>query len=157
LLTDFPEMTIATDRVDPELVVKPRRWDLHFLRDFMTVFGLLSSVFDFATFGVLLLVLHAAMREFWTGWFTESVLSASVVVLVIRTRRPFMRSRPSRPLALATAAIAVVTLALPYTPLGPLFHFVHLPAVFYAALAGILVAYIGLAELAKALFYRHQP
>ena len=153
LLTDFPEMTIASDRVDPELVSRPRRWDLGFIRNFMLVFGPLSSVFDFATFGVLLWLLHASPAEFRTGWFTESVLSASMVVLVIRTRRPFVTSRPAWQLATATAAVAVATLLLPFTPVGELFHFVRLPLVFYPSLAAILVAYIAAAEAAKSLFY----
>jgi P-type Mg2+ transporter len=92
LLTDFPEMTIATDslaerlrqRVDRELVNKPRRMDIKFIRNFMVVFGLLSSVFDYLTFGALLLLLHAQLEQFKTGWFMESTLSASLVVLVVR-------------------------------------------------------------------------
>lgn len=157
VLTDVPEMTIATDAVDPELVSRPRRWDMRFMRDFMFAFGLTSSVFDYATFAVLLLVLKAGMVEFRTGWFVESVLSASLVVLVIRTRRPFLRSRPSRPLTLATAAIALVTLALPFTPLARLFRFTPLPWQFYPALAAVLVVYGLTAEAVKSRFYRrHQ-
>ena len=76
LLTDFPEMTIATDSVDRELVNEPRRWDIGFIRNFMLTFGLLSSVFDYLTFGVLLLVLKASEAQFRTGWFVESVISA---------------------------------------------------------------------------------
>jgi Mg2+-importing ATPase len=150
-------MTIATDRVDPELVETPRRWDVGFIRNFMLVFGSVSSIFDYATFGVLLFLLHASPAEFRTGWFTESVLSASMVVLVIRTRRSFLRSRPSWQLTTATIAVACVTLALPYTPIGVLFKFVHLPWHFYVALAAILVAYIALAEVAKRAFYRLHP
>jgi Mg2+-importing ATPase len=154
LLTDFPEMTIASDAVDPEMVDRPRRWDIRFIRSFMLVFGPLSSVFDYATFGVLLWVLHAGPTGFRTGWFVESVLSASMIVLVIRTRRPFWRSRPGRGLMIATASVAVATLALPFTPLGALFHFGPLPLVFVPWLAAILVLYVGTAEIAKALFYR---
>ncbi len=83
LLTDFPEMTIATDRVDRELVNKPRRMDIKFIRNFMVVFGLLSSVFDYLTFGALLLLLHAQPEQFRTGWLIESTISASLVVLVV--------------------------------------------------------------------------
>jgi Mg2+-importing ATPase len=162
LLTDFPEMAIASDRVDPELVETPRRWDIRFIRDFMLTFGLLSSVFDFATFGVLLFVLKvgsdpAGQALFRTGWFVESVLSASMVVLVIRTRRPIWRSRPGRTLTIATVCVWVATLALPYTPLGVVFKFAPLPWTFLAMLAGILVAYVSTAEVAKALFYRAHP
>ena len=77
LLTDLPEMTIATDRVDPEMVARPRRWDIGFIRRFMIVFGAVSSVFDFLTFGVLLRLLGAAPAQFRTGWFVESVVSAA--------------------------------------------------------------------------------
>jgi P-type Mg2+ transporter len=157
LLTDFPEMTIAGDRVDPELTERPRRWNVRFIRDFMLTFGLLSSVFDYMTFGALLLIVHAGPAEFRTGWFVESVLSASLVVLVIRTRRPMWRSRPSRSLAIATAVIWAVTVAIPYTPLGALFRFVPLPPAFLLMLAVILVLYVSGAEAAKALFYRYHP
>ena len=96
LLTDFPEMTIATDRVDNEMVDYPRRWDIKAIRKFMMTFGLVSSVFDYLTFGALLLILHATQDQFRTGWFLESVISASLIVLVIRSRKPFFKSRPSK-------------------------------------------------------------
>src|SRR5690606_38520347 len=83
LLTDFPEMTIATDSVDAEIIEKPRRWDIKFIRRFMSRFGLLSSVFDYLTFGALILLLNATVDLFRTGWFVESVVSASTIVLVI--------------------------------------------------------------------------
>ncbi|HEY5506961.1 MAG TPA: magnesium-translocating P-type ATPase, partial [Coriobacteriia bacterium] len=111
LLTDLPEMAIASDSVDPEMIERPRRWDVGFIRRFMLVFGLISSVFDYATFGVLLFVMKvpvttlAGQALFRTGWFVESVLSASMVVLIIRTQRPALRSRPGTMLAAATAAV----------------------------------------------------
>ena len=136
LLTDLPEMTIATDSVDPELVEQPRRWDIRFIRNFMLTFGLLSSVFDYLTFGVLLLVLHATPTQFRTGWFLESVVSASLIVLVIRTRRPFFQSRPGRLLLMATLAVVTATLVLPYTPLGGILGFAPMPGSFLGALGG---------------------
>ena len=96
LLTDFPEMTIATDRVDSEMVDYPRRWDIKAIRKFMITFGLVSSVFDYLTFGALLTILHATQDQFRTGWFLESVISASLIVLVIRSRKPFFKSRPAK-------------------------------------------------------------
>ena len=102
LLTDIPEMTIATDRVDPELIDRPRRWDIAFIRKFMLTFGLVSSVFDYLTFGALLWLLGASPDQFRTGWLIESVISASAIVLVIRTRRRWFESRPGRHLALTT-------------------------------------------------------
>ncbi|OPY93114.1 MAG: Magnesium-transporting ATPase, P-type 1 [Syntrophaceae bacterium PtaU1.Bin231] len=154
LLTDFPEMTIATDRVDAEMVDRPRRWDLSFIRRFMITFGLVSSIFDYLTFGVLLWVLRATPEQFRTGWFLESVVSASVIVLVIRSRKPFYRSRPGRYLLLATAVILGITLAVPWSPAAGLFGFIPLPAVFILILAVIVALYISSAEAAKVLFYR---
>jgi P-type Mg2+ transporter len=160
LLTDVPEMTIASDRVDPELVERPRRWDIAFIRRFMLVFGLLSSVFDYLTFGVLLFVMRIPIGTahgqalFRTGWFVESVLSASMVVLLIRTQRPALRSRPGRALTIATVCVWIATVAIPYTPLGTLFKFVPLPWQFLAMVVVILALYGTGAELAKRSFYR---
>jgi Mg2+-importing ATPase len=154
LLTDFPEMTIATDSVDVEMVDKPRRWDIHFIRNFMIVFGILSSVFDYVTFGVLLLLLHATPDQFRSGWFLESVASAALVVLVIRTRRTVFRSMPSRPLLLATLACVLVVIALPFTPLGAFFGFAVLPVSWILLMLAIVALYVVAAEYAKASFYR---
>ena len=153
LLTDFPEMTIASDNVDPELVQAPRRWDIGFIRRFMVVFGLVSSVFDYLTFGVLLW-LNAAVAQFRTGWFIESIISAALIVLVVRSRQPFFKSRPSRLLALATALIVVVTLVTPHLPFASVLGFQPMPVRFYPIIALIIVAYIVAAEFAKLLFYR---
>ena len=154
LLTDFPEMTIATDSVDPEQVAHPRRWDMKFIRRFMVVFGLANSACDYLTFGALLWLMHATTAQFRTGWFVENVVTASLIVLVIRTRKRFYQSRPSRSLLLATFAVAALTLILPYTPLAVPFGFVPLPWVFLPVLAAIMVFYILVAEAAKTFFYR---
>jgi Mg2+-importing ATPase len=154
LLTDFPEMTIATDAVDVEMVEQPRRWNIRFIQRFMLIFGLLSSVFDYLTFGVLRLLLHAGPREFRTGWFIESVISASLIVLVIRTRRPFYKSKPGRALMGTTLLVAFLTLILPFTPLGRLFGFGLIPASFLLALGVIMALYISSVEIAKHYFYR---
>ena len=156
LLTDLPETTIATDTVDPELVERPRSWDLGFIKRFMLVFGLLSSVFDFMTFGVLLFLLHATPEQFRTGWFLESVVSAALIVLVVRSRRPFFRSRPGRQLRIATGAIVVVAIALPYTPLAPLLGLVPLPLAVLGAMGGVVLLYIGSAEMVKRVFFYHR-
>ena len=110
LMTDFPEMTIATDRVDSEMVDYPRRWDIKAIRKFMITFGLVSSVFDYLTFGALVTILHATQDQFRTGWFLESVISASLIVLVIRSRKPFFKSRPAKYLLMATLLTVIVTL-----------------------------------------------
>ncbi len=156
LLTDFPEMTIATDSVDDEMVEKPHHWDIGFIRRFMMVFGLVSSVCDYLTFGVLILLLHANPRQFRTGWFMESVVSASLIVLVIRTRKPFFRSLPGRYLLIATLATVAAALLLPYTPFAKPFRFTPVSPLFLLGLALILVFYIATAEVAKVLFYRYE-
>jgi P-type Mg2+ transporter len=153
LLTDIPEMTIATDRVDEELIEEPRRWDIGFIRRFMLTFGLVSSVFDYLTFGALLWLLNSSPEQFRTGWFVESVISASAIVLVIRTRRPFFTSRPGRALALATLAVAVVTLLLPLLPAAASLGLTPMPPSFLLMLAAILAGYVLTAELVKRRFY----
>jgi Mg2+-importing ATPase len=155
LLTDFPEMTIASDRVDREQVSKPRRWDIRFIRNFMLVFGLLSSVFDYLTFAALLFLLHADQAQFRTGWFMESVISASMIVLVIRTHQSILKSRPSRPLFFATIAIVIITLIFPYTPIAGILGFEPLPLEFLLVLALIVGLYIFCAENVKRVFYQH--
>jgi Mg2+-importing ATPase len=154
LLTDFPEMTIATDSVDRELVEKPRRWNIQFIRNFMLTFGLLSSVFDYLTFGVLLFILHATTDQFRTGWFIESVISASVTVLVIRTRKSFFRSKPGKYLLMATLLIVGVTILFPFTPLAELLGFQPLPMTTLLVIGIIVVLYILAAEITKRSFYK---
>jgi Mg2+-importing ATPase len=154
LLTDFPEMTIATDSVDAELVEQPRRWNIKFIRNFMLTFGLVSSVFDYLTFSVLLLFLHATVDQFRTGWFMESVVSASVIVLVIRSRRPFFKSLPGKYLLMATLLTVSVTLILPWTPIAELFNFKPLPTSFLFVLGVIVVLYVIGAEIVKREFYK---
>ncbi|MDR7438066.1 MAG: magnesium-translocating P-type ATPase [Armatimonadota bacterium] len=154
LLTDIPELAISSDRVDADWIERPRRWDTGFIRRFMLTFGLVSSLFDYLTFGVLLWVLRAGAAEFRTGWFVESVVSAALIVLVVRTRGSFLRSRPGRALAGLTVAVAAATPVIPSTPLGAAFGFVPLPPVFLALMGLIVLGYIGSAELAKRWFYR---
>ncbi len=154
LLTDFPEMTIATDRVDNEMVDHPRRWDIRAIRQFMLTFGILSSVFDYVIFGALLILLHATQDQFRTGWFLESVVSASLIVLVIRSRQPFFKSTPGKYLLVATLSIVIATLILPFTALAEIFGFVPLPISFLWLIGGIVFSYIITAEMAKAIFYQ---
>ena len=154
LMTDFPEMTIATDSVDEQMIDYPRRWDIKAIRKFMVTFGLVSSIFDYLTFGLLLLVMHVNEGQFRTGWFVESVISASLIVLVIRSRKPFFRSRPGRYLLIATLSIAVITLLLPFTPLGTIFGFSSLPVKMYILLLLIVAVYILAAEITKKIFYK---
>jgi len=154
MMTDIPEMTIATDSVDNEMIDYPRRWDIKAIRKFMITFGLVSSVFDYLTFGLLLLVLHVNVGQFRTGWFLESVISASIIVLVIRSRRPFFRSKPGKYLIISTLSIAAITLIFPFTPLGSIFGFIPLNLSTYLLILLIVVLYIISAEIAKSIFYK---
>lgn len=152
-LTDFPAMGIASDSVNRELVEKPRRWNIKFIRDFMMTFGLVSSVFDFATFGTLLFLLHATTDQFRTGCFLESVLTELLIMLVIRTPKPFLRSKPGKSLVIASLIIAVATLILSVSPLSGLLGFTPLPMSVLLVLGAITVLCIVTSEVVKKAFY----
>lgn len=151
-LSDIPALGLATDGVDPELVDRPRRWDLRFIGRFTLEFGLISSVFDFLTFGVLI-SLHARPQLFRSGWFLESVLTQVLVALLIRTRRPFYASKPGRFLTTATLVIVGIAVSLPYWPMAHRLGFVRVPGATLAALFGITLAYCVAVELNKLRFY----
>ncbi len=154
-LSDLPAMAIAGDRVDAEMVEKPRRWDVARIRNFMLTFGVISSAFDVMTFIVLLVVLRAAPDEFRTAWFVESLLTEVAILLVVRTHRPLLKSKPSRGVLLSTIAVALGAIALPYVPaIATTFNFIPLPASLMAILLAITVAYIAVNEIAKHQFRR---
>lgn len=152
LMTDLPELTMSTDSVDQNLIGQPRRWNIKFIRKFMMAFGFLSTVFDFVIFGLFML-LNATEEEFRTGWFVESIMSASMVVLIIRTQRPFFKSKPSTYLLFATLCISAVTAIMPFTPIAQTLGFVALPASFYIVIFGVIAAYMLSAEILKRSFY----
>jgi Mg2+-importing ATPase len=120
----------------------------------MITFGIVSSVFDYLTFGILLLALHATQVQFRTAWFLESVISATMIVLVIRSRKPFFRSRPGKFLQISTFSIVFLTLILPYTPLAGVFGFSPLPVPFLFFIGLIVIVYIFTAEIVKKFFYK---
>ena len=153
-LTDFPAMAISTDEVDPEIVQKPRPWDIRFIRDFMITFGIISSLFDFLTFAVLLYVLRATIEEFRTGWFVESVMTEVLIIIVMRTWKPFYKSLPGRTLSLAMLLVVLLTLALPYSPLSEPLGLVPLKVSWLLILGLITLGYAAATELPKRLFYR---
>ena len=154
LLTDFPEMTIATDNIDAQSAMKPRKWNIGFITKFMVVFGLVSSIFDYITFGVLFYLLNANQQQFQTGWFIESVVSATLIVLVLRTQLSIFKSKPGKYLAITTFAIVGITLVLPYLPFGNLLGFAKLPWHFYVFMLLIVATYLFAAELVKRQFYK---
>jgi Mg2+-importing ATPase len=155
LLYDVSEMTIPTDRVDEEALLRPAHWDMGFIRRFMLFFGPISSIFDFATFGVMIWAFHAHAPLFRSGWFVESLATQSLVIFAIRTRRvPFFTSRPSRPLTVSTLACVTAGVLLPFSPVAHALGFRALPVGFLAALLAMIAAYMLLIELGKRRFFR---
>jgi Mg2+-importing ATPase len=152
-LSDIPAVTIASDNVDPEMVRQPHRWNTRFIRDYMVLFGLVSSIFDFLAFGTLLFLFHASPDEFRTGWFIESLLTELVIALVVRTRHLFFRSRPGKLLLTSTLIFIGITLVIPYLPFSALLGFVPLPASLMLAMLGLTALYVLATELAKKYFY----
>ncbi|MCB5273535.1 Magnesium-transporting ATPase, P-type 1 [Arthrobacter sp. SO5] len=154
LLYDAGQLAIPGDRVDKEQLLAPSHWDIGFIRRFMFLFGPISSVFDFATFALMLFVFDAVPGEFRAGWFIESIVTQTLIIFVIRTRRvPFFRSRPS--VGLVCASLGVVTLGvyLPLSPLAGVLGFDPLPVPFFLALLGMAAVYLVLVEMAKLWFY----
>ncbi|MEU9044797.1 MULTISPECIES: magnesium-translocating P-type ATPase [unclassified Kitasatospora] len=158
LLYDSSQLAIPTDRVDAEQLAAPSHWDISLIRRFMLVFGPVSSVFDFATFWVMLGVFHAGPALFRSGWFVESLATQTLVIFAIRTRRvPFLRSRPSRPLSAAALGVVALGIVLPMSPLAPALGFQPLPAGFFLALVVMTGLYLLLIEIAKRLFFGRTP
>jgi Mg2+-importing ATPase len=157
LLYDASQLTISSDRVDRAAVRVPARWDIAGIGRFMVIFGPLSSLFDLATFALLIGVFHADATQFRTGWFIESLVSQTLVVLIIRTRRyPFVRSRPGLALTVALLAVVTVAIGLPFSPLGPLLGFTTPDPGLLVAITGVVVSYLVIADLAKFLYFRSE-
>ena len=154
LLTDFPSMAIATDNIDEIDSIRPRQWNIAFITKFMIIFGILSSVFDYMTFAVLIKYFHSTESEFQTAWFLESVVSATLIVLVVRTRNVFYKSKPSKPLFLVTMLMVAFVLVLPLLPVASLMGFAAMPGKLYMAMLFIVLLYLISAEICKKYFFR---
>ena len=155
LISDFPYLTVASDRVDQEEIGKPLTWNIKQIRQFMLVFGIHSSIFDFITFYVLFFRFHLFGSPFQTGWFLESILTELVIILIVRTKRHTLKSVPSRLLLGATVSAFLFTVWLPFSPLNDalalsLAHPLQLPSLFF-----IVILYALTAEWVKILFFRH--
>jgi Mg2+-importing ATPase len=148
-LSDIPGTTIAGDTVDPELLESPRAWDIRSIRTFMIVFGLVSSAFDIVTFVVLRIGFDAPAGLFRSGWFLESTATELAVMLVLRTSRPFWRSRPARPLVVTSILVAAITVALPYSPFAHSLGLVAIRPDILVTLALLTGAYVATNELLK--------
>lgn len=154
LLYDAGQLAIPTDRVDKEQLRAPAHWNIAFIRRFMLLFGPISSVFDFATFALMLLVFNAVPGEFRAGWFIESIATQTLIIFAIRTHKvPFLRSRPSAGLTIASLSVVAVGVALPLSPVAPVLGFDPLPAPFFLALIGMAIIYLTMVEFAKQWFF----
>jgi len=155
LMYDISQTTITTDSVDEEYVEKPKRWDITFIRRFMVALGPVSSLFDFLTFFIMLLIFNATAPLFQTAWFLESLCTQTLVIFVIRTRRtPFYKSKPGKYLVMSAFGIVAAAIIIPFTPLGPPFGFVQPPPAFFLVLIGLAGTYLVLAQVVKDWFYR---
>jgi Mg2+-importing ATPase len=155
LLYDTSQLAIPTDKVDQDQLRKPAHWDIHAIRRFMVIFGPISSIFDFATFALMLWAFKATPEEFRAGWFVESLATQTLIVFAIRTRRiPFFRSRASAALTIGVLAVVTAGAVIPYTPFGTLIGFLPVPGPFFLALVGMVLLYLMLVETAKHYYYR---
>jgi Mg2+-importing ATPase len=153
-LYDLAQVPIPSDRVDGTYTLKPKRWNVAFIRRFMLLIGPLSSIYDFLTFAVMLGLFHAGPPLFRTGWFVESLATQTLVIFVIRTAGRPWKSRPSPALTWGVCACVVAGAVLPFTPLAPWLGLTPLPPLFFAILALMVVTYLGLVEIVKRWFYR---
>jgi Mg2+-importing ATPase len=154
-LYDVSQLSIPSDNVDPESLIKPRHWNINFIKDYMIFFGPLSSIFDFATFGVMLFIFHAKGSLFQTGWFIESIATEILVVFLIRTyRSPFFLSRPSKWLATTCLSLASIGILLPFTPLARSLGLVVPPLKYFGILIILIVSYLTLVEVVKHRFLK---
>jgi len=154
LLYDGSQFAIPLDNVDDSEVLTPHTLSLKEIKKFMWAYGLLSSIFDFTTFGLLLLVFRADKSIFQAGWFLESIMTQIFVVYIIRTKLiPFKQSKPATILVLSTTIVIMAALVVVLTPLRTIFHFGALSLIQVAALVGVVVVYLFFAELIKNKFY----
>ena len=154
LIYDFAQTGLPLDRVDDELIKQPVHWDIRLIERFMLVMGPVSTVFDLITFAVLLMVFHATVGQFRTGWFIESLVTQILMIFMVRTRRWAFASRPSLIVVALAAGAAALTLVLPFLPIGPWLGFVWPSAAFLVFLVVAVVGFLVLIELVKQGFYR---
>ena len=168
LLYDFSQVGIPLDNVDEEYIAKPRRWNIASIRNFMLFIGPISSIFDYATFFLMLYFFNCQLAKdvanpdgttqaalFHTGWFVESLLTQTLIVHIIRTQRiPFIQSRPSAALLGSTLVIMAIGVWLPFSPLAHWLGLVPLPSIYFLWIVGYLLAYSVLTHTVKMWFAR---
>lgn len=151
-LSDLPALAIAYDKVDEELIAKPRKWDIRYIRRFMFVFGLQSSLFDLLTFILLIFVFHVTPETFRSAWFMESLLTEILILLVIRTQRPLVKSKPSGVLLIAAGLTLCITFILPHLTLAKAFELAPLPGNLLFIVTAVALIYVIAGEIAKRHF-----
>lgn len=154
MLYDISEIPIPLDNVDEEYLMRPRQWDINFVRKFMLIVGPISSIFDFLTFFVMLKVFQAGESLFHTGWFIESLATQVLVIFIIRTRKNPLKSRPNPWLIACSLTVVALAVLLPFTPLGKFLGFVPPPLLFFVILASMVIVYLLLVEAVKQWFYK---
>jgi len=154
-LYDLSQVAIPTDKVDGEYLVKPRPWNVQYIKRFMVIIGPISSIYDFITYGVMLFIFHSSPQLFHTGWFIESLCTQTLVIHIIRTGRiPFLESWPSRFLILTSILIVAIGISIPFSSLAKPFGFVPPPALYFVILFFIVVTYLFFVQVVKSWFIR---
>ncbi len=153
-ITDFPYLTVASDNVDQEQLDRPGKWDLKFIRNYMIIFGIHSSVFDIITFLTLFYVLKVKESAFQTGWFVESILTELFILFIIRTHKNFFKSKPGKYLFILSIVGLVMTLGLPYVPFAGDLGLTPLPLINLGTMLLIVAVYILTADLLKVWFFK---
>lgn len=157
LLYDFSQTAIPTDNVDAEYLERPRRWDIDNIAKFVLCVGPISSIFDYATFALMIYAFGAWTDPalFQSGWFVESLLTQTLIIHIIRTARiPFIESRASNALLLTTLVVCLIGAALPFSPIAGVFGFTPLPPLYWPAIFSFLICYSVLAHLVKSWFVK---
>lgn len=155
LFTDFPSLQIASDSVDEDWLKTPVKWDMKFIKKFMIVFGITSSLFDYVTFFVLMVIFKADEKFFQTGWMLESVISAMVVMLIVRTARPVIKSKPSKNLIISIVLVSLCLISIIYSPINSYLGLIALPLKAFISMLCISIIYALVAEILKKKFYKH--
>ena len=153
-LTDFPYLSVASDNVDEEQLERPGKWNMKLIRNYMIYFGIHSSLFDLITFLTLLYLLKASESAFQTSWFIESVLTELFILFIIRTRKSFIKSLPGKYLFLLSILALILTVGLPYVPVGTDLGLVPLAPIVLLSMFAIVLLYILTADLLKIWFFR---
>ncbi len=155
LFTDFPSLQIASDSVDDDWLKSPVKWDMKFIKKFMIVFGITSSLFDYLTFFIMMIFFKADEKLFQTAWMLESVISAMVVMLIVRTARPVFKSKASKKLIVSIIAVSICLIAIIYSLINSYLGLIALPIKVLIAMLSISLIYASVAEIMKKRFYKH--